>query len=217
MFDPKKGRVVIERLKKQLHRGDPIAASNIAATYRELGNARRAFHWWRRAAIPKDGDAWLEVGFCLQYGIGTRRDSAAAIKAYRQAIANDHTTEYGCEEASIISPSRFWIAAPGDLVEKSNVYSRRRLKTGTILEPLRSSCNFASSNHCGFAVAGGGWRVAWVGKPTAQCIEIPENEGRSNLQMEPTRQIAVRSCRRGARLIWHVSQPNRTTPDVGVS
>jgi TPR repeat protein len=66
---------------------------------RELGNARRAFHWWRRAAIRDNGDAWLEVGFCLQYGIGTRRDAAAAIKAYRRAIANDHTTEYGCEEA----------------------------------------------------------------------------------------------------------------------
>jgi TPR repeat protein len=79
---------------------DPIAANNIAATYRELGgNARRAFHWWRQAAIPDNGDAWLEVGFCLQYGIGTRRNAAAAIKAYRRAIANDQTTEYGCEAA----------------------------------------------------------------------------------------------------------------------
>ena len=99
MSDPKKDRVVIESLKKQLRRGDPIAANNIAATYRELGNAKRAFHWWRRAAISDDGDAWLEVGFCLQYGIGTRRDAAAAIKAYRRAIASEHTTEYGCEEA----------------------------------------------------------------------------------------------------------------------
>jgi len=48
---------------------------------------------------PHDGDAWLEVGYCLQYGVGIRRNAAAAIRAYRRAIACDHTTEYGCEEA----------------------------------------------------------------------------------------------------------------------
>ena len=99
MPDPNKGRIVIQNLKKQLRRGDRIAANNIAATYRELGNTRRAFHWWRRTAGPDDGDAWLEVGYCLQYGIGTRRDATAAIKAYRRAITGDHTTIYAREEA----------------------------------------------------------------------------------------------------------------------
>jgi TPR repeat protein len=99
MRDAKKDRLEIRRLKKQLRVGSSTAGNNIAATYRKLGNARRAFHWWRRTAGLHDGDAWLEVGYCLQYGIGTRRDAAAAIRAYRKAIASDHTTEYGREEA----------------------------------------------------------------------------------------------------------------------
>ena len=99
MPDPSKGRLAIQRLKKQLRLGSPTAENNIAATYRELGNRRLAFHWWRGTAGPHNGDAWLEVGYCLQYGVGTRRNAAAAIRAYRRAIASDHTTEYGCEEA----------------------------------------------------------------------------------------------------------------------
>ena len=98
MPDPNKGRLAIQKLKKQLRLGSPTAANNIAATYRELGNPRLAFHWWRRTAGPHDDDAWLEVGYCLQYGVGIRRNAAAAIRAYRRAIACDHTTEYGCEE-----------------------------------------------------------------------------------------------------------------------
>jgi TPR repeat protein len=99
MPDPNHGRLAIQKLKKQLRRGSPIAANNVAATYRELGDPRLAFQWWQRTAGPQDGDAWLEVGYCRQYGVGTRRNPAAAIRAYRRAIASAHTTEYGCEEA----------------------------------------------------------------------------------------------------------------------
>ena len=99
MADPNDGRLAIRKLKKQLRLGSPTAANNIAATYRALGKPRLAFHWWQRTAGPQDGDAWLEVGYCLQYGVGTRRNRAAAIRAYRRAITSEHTTEYGCEEA----------------------------------------------------------------------------------------------------------------------
>jgi len=99
MRDAIKDRREIRRLKKQLRFGSSTAANNIAATYRKLDNPRLAFQWWRRTAGPLDGDAWLEVGYCLQYGIGVRRNAAAAIRAYRNAIASDHTTEYGREEA----------------------------------------------------------------------------------------------------------------------
>ena len=92
-------RVAIRRLRNKLRLGDATASNNIAATYRELGNFRRAFQWWRRTAGPQDGDAWLEVGYYLQYGIGTRRDPSAAIRAYRRAIRTYYTTAYGCEEA----------------------------------------------------------------------------------------------------------------------
>ena len=99
MRDLNPHRVAIRELRNKLRLGDATASNNIAATYRELGNFRRAFQWWRRTAGPKDGDAWLEVGYCLQYGIGTRRDPTAAIRAYRRAIRTYYTTEYGCEEA----------------------------------------------------------------------------------------------------------------------
>jgi TPR repeat protein len=89
----------ITKLKVQLRQGSSIAANNIAATYRQLGHSRRAFHWWQRAAGPHHGDAWLEVGYCLQYGIGVRRDMTASIDAYRRAIASHGITMFGREEA----------------------------------------------------------------------------------------------------------------------
>ena len=99
MRDLNRHRDAIRRLKKKLRLGDSTASNNIAVAYRELGDFRRAFQWWRRTAGPHDGDAWLEVGYCLQYGIGTRRDPTAAIQAYRRAIRTYYTTEFGCEEA----------------------------------------------------------------------------------------------------------------------
>ena len=120
MPDPNKGRLAIQKLKKQLRLGSQTAANNIAATYRELGNPRLAFQWWRRIAGPHDGDAWLEVGYCLQYGVGTRRNAAAAIRAYRRAITSDHTTRYGCEEA------QYHLAIA--LVDRSFVRSRREVE-----------------------------------------------------------------------------------------
>ena len=100
MGDSTRGALAIQKLKAELRRGSSIASNNIAATYRELGNFRRAFHWWKRTADPQDGDAWLEVGYCLHYGVGTRRNRTAAIRAYRCATSADSaTTEFGEEEA----------------------------------------------------------------------------------------------------------------------
>jgi len=89
----------IRKLKTELRRGSSIASNNIAATYREMGNLRRAFHWWRRTAGPNDGGAWLELGYCFHYGIGTRIDRNAAIKCYREAIKTYYTSEFAQEEA----------------------------------------------------------------------------------------------------------------------
>ena len=92
--------VEIARLKRRLKSGQPSAlVGNIAVAYRALGNRRRAFEWWRRAAGPQDGDSFVEVGYCLQYGIGVKRDLAAAMKAYRDALNNRFITPHGREEA----------------------------------------------------------------------------------------------------------------------
>jgi 3-hydroxyisobutyrate dehydrogenase-like beta-hydroxyacid dehydrogenase len=143
----------LESLKKQLRRGD-----------------ERPFQ-----ITVMRGSRWASAS-------NTALEHAATLRQPSRHIVEPSPTttqrSTAARRPSIISPSHFWIAAPWDLIERSNVYSRRRLKTGTILEPLRFSCNFASSNHCGFAVAGGGWLVAWVEKPTAQCIEIPETKAR---------------------------------------
>jgi tetratricopeptide (TPR) repeat protein len=120
MPDANKDRLAIQKLKKQLRVDSSTAANNIAATYRKLGNSRRAFHWWRRTAGPQDGDAWLEVGYCLQYRCGTLRNAVAAIRAYRRAIASDHTTEYGCEEA------QYHLAVA--LVDRGVARSRREIR-----------------------------------------------------------------------------------------
>lgn len=72
---------------------------NLAAAYRALGRRRLAFKWWQRCACGRDGDAWLEVGYCFHYGLGVRRDLARAASAYRCAARSPWTTEYGREEA----------------------------------------------------------------------------------------------------------------------
>jgi|SRR5947208_9594742 len=93
-------RAELSKLKAALRGGDSTAANNLAATYRQLGNRRRSFHWWKRAAETRGGDdAWLEVGYCCQYGIGVRRDGSIAISSYRKAIRRYYVNDYQREEA----------------------------------------------------------------------------------------------------------------------
>jgi TPR repeat protein len=93
-------RTEIARLKRRLRQGHTgVLIGNIAAAYRALGNRRRAFDWWCRAADDGDGDACVEVGYCLQYGIGVRRNPMAAAAAYQAASRSRCITEHGREEA----------------------------------------------------------------------------------------------------------------------
>ena len=73
--------------------------ANVAASYRILGNYRLAARWWKKVADQGDGNALAEWGYCLQHGVGVRRDTKAAERAYRAAIASKDITEYGREEA----------------------------------------------------------------------------------------------------------------------
>jgi TPR repeat protein len=105
-----KYRAEIARLKKRVRSGDYGQIDNIAATYRLLGNRKRAFEWWRRAATRRvkvywqtgrvsDGSALLELGYCYQYGMGVRRDERAACKSYLAAARSEWIDEYSREEA----------------------------------------------------------------------------------------------------------------------
>lgn len=73
--------------------------SNIAASYRILGNFRLSARWYKKAAEQGDGDAMTDWGYCLQHGVGVRRDETAAECIYRRAIASELITDSGREEA----------------------------------------------------------------------------------------------------------------------
>jgi TPR repeat protein len=94
-----RGRREISRLKAALRSDRWVSLANIAVEYRDLGNNRRAYFWWKRAADRGEGDAWVDVGYCLEHGIGVRADLQAAAHAYRKALRSSRITEYGLEEA----------------------------------------------------------------------------------------------------------------------
>lgn len=79
--------------------GDSTATSNLATVYRDAGKVALAFQWWKRAADMRDGDAAVDVGYCYQYGIGTRKNTANAKRLFRRAIVSKDISQYGREEA----------------------------------------------------------------------------------------------------------------------
>jgi TPR repeat protein len=79
--------------------GDSTATFNLATVYRDAGKSRLAFKWWKRADAMCDGDAAVDVGYCYQYGIGTRKNTAYAKRIFRRAIASNDITQYGREAA----------------------------------------------------------------------------------------------------------------------
>jgi TPR repeat protein len=74
-------------------------ANNIATVHRDWGDMRRAFAWWRRAADARDDEAWVTVGYCYYYGIGVRRNRAAAVASFRRARKGIFISDCGREEA----------------------------------------------------------------------------------------------------------------------
>jgi TPR repeat protein len=85
--------------RKATKLGNAGAASNLATVYRDAGKAKLAFQWWKRSAEMNDGDAAVDVGYCYQYGIGTRRDTVRAKRMFRRAVASKDISQYGREEA----------------------------------------------------------------------------------------------------------------------
>jgi TPR repeat protein len=92
-------RRYIRKWRRKAARGDCSAMSNVAAAYRILEYFKLAARWYQKAAEHGDGDALVEWGYCLQHGVGTRKDDKAAGRAYRAAIAAEWITDYGREEA----------------------------------------------------------------------------------------------------------------------
>ena len=59
-------------LRKAFRAGNPCAAQNIAITYRENGDLKTAFKWFRRAAEAGDGDALTQLGIHYYWGKALR-------------------------------------------------------------------------------------------------------------------------------------------------
>ena len=79
--------------------GDSCAMSNVAAAYRILEKFKLAARWYERAAKTGDGDAMTDWGYCLQHGVGVRKNERSAERVYRSAMRCRWITEYSREEA----------------------------------------------------------------------------------------------------------------------
>lgn len=89
----------IRRWRPKAIRGDSVAMSNVAAAYRIVGKYRLSARWYEKAAKQGDGDAMTDWGYCLQHGVGIRRDKIAAERVYRCAISSKWITNFCREEA----------------------------------------------------------------------------------------------------------------------
>ena len=72
-------------LRKAFRAGNTCAAHNIAITYRQNGNLKAAFEWFRRAAETGDGDALIQLGIHYYWGKGVRKNPRTAVRCFRTA------------------------------------------------------------------------------------------------------------------------------------
>jgi TPR repeat protein len=135
--------------RRAVRLGDAGSANNLAIVYRDTGKAVFAFKWWERAADMRDSDAAVDVGYCYQYGIGTRKNAAKAKRMFGRAIASKDISEYGREEAmyhlavQYIDEGKRKFAFPllkratadGDFPEAASVLNQ--LNTNTDYDPCR--------------------------------------------------------------------------------
>ena len=86
-------------VRKALRSGDPCAAQNIAITYRENGDLKTAFNWFRRAAEAGDGDALIQLGIHYYWGKGVRRNPREAVRCFRAATKVKNISGMGRDDA----------------------------------------------------------------------------------------------------------------------
>ncbi len=78
---------------------DGSAASNIATVHRDVGDHRGAIRWWRKAVKAGDSGCLVDIGYCLCYGIGVRRDIAKALAKFTMACRTRNIAEFDREAA----------------------------------------------------------------------------------------------------------------------
>lgn len=69
------------RLYRQaFHLGDTTAGYNLACSYQNVGERRRAVRWFRKVLAAGDRSALMPLALAELYGTGTRRNVPAAMK-----------------------------------------------------------------------------------------------------------------------------------------
>jgi TPR repeat protein len=82
---------------------NPSAGNNIAILYREAGNSRAMFQWFRRTAeAGEDGDAYLEMAKCYLDGVGVRKSQQLAVRCLALVDASPYVMEASIEEAQAL-------------------------------------------------------------------------------------------------------------------
>lgn len=94
-------RAALMWLKRAFSGGDTCCApNNIAITYREGGNFRQAFRWFRKAATLGDGGVFVQLGIHYYWGRGVRTDHQEAIRYFRKATRGKSCSESDRDDAN---------------------------------------------------------------------------------------------------------------------
>jgi hypothetical protein len=88
--------------RRAWRKGCPGAANNIAILYRERGNRRAMFQWFKREADAGDGSAHLDLAKCYLAGTGVRKSVQTALRCLATAISSEYIAEAEREEAQAI-------------------------------------------------------------------------------------------------------------------
>jgi len=86
-------------LKRAFRDRDAGVAHNIALTYRQIGELRRAVKWLQTACNLGDGDALVQLGIHYYWGKGVRKNPNAAVRCFRKAINSNCISGYGRDDA----------------------------------------------------------------------------------------------------------------------
>lgn len=92
--------------KKAIAQGNWSAAFNLGTIYRDLAKPKMAFRWYQRAGTMGDTDAFINIGLCYLFGIGTKQDFGSALSSFERIINADPATS--CQRSQ--ENARYWIA-----------------------------------------------------------------------------------------------------------
>ena len=98
--------LAIHWAKKAIAQGNWSAAFNLGTIYRDLARPKMAFRWYQRAGAMGDTDAFMQIGLCHLFGIGTKQDFGSALSSFERILTADPATS--CQRLK--ENARYWIA-----------------------------------------------------------------------------------------------------------